>query len=235
VARSCEKFGCRQRADVAFGIDRMACVVWLEAYDEDEPRHLNRLCSEHATGLTLPRGWSFDDRRERSPRLFVAPHPTHEAQPPAKVPSKPRRRASNKTGAVPRRTSRDASAPMKRMDGPGLFDPTVPLNSPQLLPLPMVIPIPIAGDATVEITVPVGDTDRVGREESTAAGERPAYVPKFDRTSDVGGALNATGRLLRRAFSSQIKPVVTVDEQPVSDLPEQGDHIDDIDQGDHVE
>ena len=223
----------------------MACVVWLEAYDEDEPRHLNRLCFEHAAGLTLPRGWSFDDRRERSPRLFVAPRPAQEAQPPAKVSSKPRRRASNKTGAVPRRTSRDASAPMKRMDGPGLFDPTVPLNSPQLLPLPMVIPV--AGDATVET---VGDAGRVEhvehaenverienveRVQSTAGAERPAYAPKFDRTSDVGGALNATGRLLRRAFSSQIKPVVTVEEQPASDLPEQGDHLDDVNQGDHVE
>ncbi|MFM7081210.1 MAG: hypothetical protein ACKOYI_04500, partial [Actinomycetota bacterium] len=62
--------------------------------------------------------------------------------------------------------------------------------------------------------------------------------------SDVGGALNATGRLLRRAFSSQTKPI----ERPTSDdgtasqrrasntdsLP-QGDHIDDFNQGDHVE
>ena len=70
------------------------------------------------------------------------------------------------------------------------------------------------------------------------------YAPKFDRTSDVGGALNATGRLLRRAFSSQTKPIerpsmpdATSGQRRASDtdsLP-QGDHIDDFHQGDHVE
>ena len=63
----------------------------------------------------------------------------------------------------------------------------------------------------------------------------PTYEPRFDRTSDVGGVLNATGRLLRRAFNSQTKPI----ERPAGasdteSLP-QGDHIDDFHQGDHVE
>jgi hypothetical protein len=70
------------------------------------------------------------------------------------------------------------------------------------------------------------------------------YAPKFDRTSDVGGALKASGRLLSRAFSSQTKPI----ERPVAPDPTtgqrrrsdtdslpQGDHIDDFHQGDHVE
>ena len=84
----------------------------------------------------------------------------------------------------------------------------------------------------------VGDGGRVEETErldSTAEAGRPAYAPKFDRTSDVGGALNATGRLLRRAFSSQIKPVIAAAEPSPSDHPEQGDHIDDVNQGDHVE
>ncbi|MFM8713876.1 MAG: DUF3499 family protein, partial [Actinomycetota bacterium] len=125
MSRSCEKQGCNKPAEVAFGIDRMACVVWLENYDEDEPRHLNRLCDEHAARLTLPRGWSFDDRRERSPRLFVASHQRAKAEVASKSAAKPTskpRKSANKTGAIPRRTSRDTSAPLKRMDGPGLFD-----------------------------------------------------------------------------------------------------------------
>ena len=214
----------------------MACVVWLETYDEDEPRHLNRLCSEHAVALTLPRGWSFDDRRERSPRLFVASRPTPETQPPVKASSTPRRRTTNRTGALPRRTSREKSAPIKRLDGPGLFDPTVPLNSPQLSPLPRVIIE--TDDAPTAMVESVGDGGRVEETERldfTAEAGRPAYAPKFDRTSDVGGALNATGRLLRRAFSSQIKPVIAAAEPSPSDHPEQGDHIDDVNQGDHVE
>ncbi|MFM8016729.1 MAG: DUF3499 family protein, partial [Actinomycetota bacterium] len=59
MGRSCEKQGCNEAAEVAFGIDRIACVVWLETFDEDDQRHLNRLCDEHAGRLTLPRGWSF--------------------------------------------------------------------------------------------------------------------------------------------------------------------------------
>ncbi|MFM7666380.1 MAG: DUF3499 family protein [Actinomycetota bacterium] len=232
MSRSCEKQGCNKPAEVAFGIDRMACIVWLENYDEDEPRHLNRLCDEHAARLTLPRGWSFDDRRERSPRLFVASHQRAKSEVARKSAAKPRtkpRKRANKTGPIPRRTSRDTSAPLKRMDGPGLFDPTLPMDSPRLASLstePVVAAVDIAVD-----TVAVDTT-------------APAYAPKFDRTSDVGGALNATGRLLRRAFSSQTKPI----ERPTSDddttsqrrasntdsLP-QGDHIDDFNQGDHVE
>ncbi|MFM8714832.1 MAG: hypothetical protein ACKOE7_15975 [Actinomycetota bacterium] len=119
------------------------------------------------------------------------------------------------------------------MDGPGLFDPTLPMNSPRLAPL-STDPVVTAVDTTI-------DTVAVDTVVDTTA---PAYAPKFDRTSDVGGALNATGRLLRRAFSSQTKPI----ERPTSDddnasqrrapntdsLP-QGDHIDDFNQGDHVE
>lgn len=232
MTRSCEKQGCNEPADVAFGIDRVACVVWLENYDEDEQRHLNRLCDDHAARLTLPRGWSFDDRREHSPRLFVATRPNERplATKPAvatkttptsaspasgKPAAKSPRKGSNKTGAVPRRMSRDASSPMKRTDGPGLFDPTLPLNSPRLAPLPT-------------------DTEPESPDPS-AGNTKPVYAPKFDRTSDVGGTLNATGRLLRRAFSSQTKPIERPSGASESAVLPQGDHVDDFHQGDHVE
>ena len=250
MTRSCEKQGCNEPAEVAFGIDRIACVVWLENFDEDEPRHLNRLCDEHAGRLSLPRGWSFDDRRERSPRLFVAPRPAASraaatAKPVTKLPSaskptgtsnptaKPSRKNSNKTGAIPRRTSRDTSTPVKRMDGPSLFDPTLPMNSPRLAPLPAETPtrsvlIPTEPTESIEPTAPV-DAD------PSAGNTKPNYAPKFDRTSDVGGTLNATGRLLRRAFSSQTKPIERPRAATDTDSIPQGDHIDDFNQGDHVE
>jgi hypothetical protein len=252
MSRSCEKLGCNEPGEVAFGIDRNSCVVWLENYDPDDARHLNVLCTTHAARLTLPRGWSFDDRRERVPRLFVAPRPTAStsARTPAKgrdatTPTRrttatrrttPTRRTTkktapaagksgNKTGAVPRRTARDTSKPVKRMDGPGLFDPTRPMNSPRLPPLP--------GDATATNGVP-----RTASADTQPADQpvyQPAYQPKFDRTSDVGGTLNATGRLLRRAFSSQTKPIERPQVASDTDSLPQGDHIDDFHQGDHVE
>jgi hypothetical protein len=233
-------------------------VVWLETYDADEPRHLNRLCGDHAARLTLPRGWTFDDRREKSPRLFVAPRPAEakaktaakvtpiakaprsaSARPANKAGNKPSRTSSNNTTSIPRRTSRDASAPVKRYDGPGLFDPTLPIGSPKL-------DASFARDVVRNVaptTETTGGDDTAATDAQTASTDAQ-YAPKFDRTSDVGGALNAAGRLLSRAFSSQTKPIerpsmpdATSGQRRASDtdsLP-QGDHIDDFHQGDHVE
>ena len=235
VTKSCEKQGCNEPAEVAFGIDRVACVVWLETFDDDKQHHVNRLCDEHASRLTLPRGWTFDDRREKSPRLFVAARPQASSTKPStsnvKPLNKPLRKAEHtapkKIVPLPRRTSRDVSAPVKRSSGPGLFDPTLPMNSPVLRgPDAHRAPVAERADETADDTVdapveaPVSDAQ---------------YAPKFDRTSDVGGALNARGRLLARAFSSQTKPIERPAQSSNTDSLPQGDHIDDFNQGEHVE
>jgi hypothetical protein len=226
VTKSCEKQGCNEPAEVAFGIDRVACVVWLETFHDDKQHHVNRLCDEHASRLTLPRGWTFDDRREKSPRLFVAARPQASSAKPStsnvKPLNKPLRKAEHtapkKIVPLPRRTSRDVSAPVKRASGPGLFDPTLPMNSPVLTTPVLTTPVDDTVDAPVE--APVSDAQ---------------YAPKFDRTSDVGGALNARGRLLARAFSSQTKPIERPEQSSNTDSLPQGDHIDDFNQGEHVE
>ena len=230
MTKSCEKQGCNEPAEVAFGIDRVACVVWLETFDDDKQHHVNRLCDEHASRLTLPRGWTFDDRREKSPRLFVAARPQASSTKPStsnvKPLTKPLRKAEHtapkKIVPLPRRTSRDVSAPVKRANGPGLFDPTLPMNSPVLRAPVLNAPVDDTADVTVD-----------------APGEAPVsdaqYAPKFDRTSDVGGALNARGRLLARAFSSQTKPIERPEQPANTDSLPQGDHIDDFNQGEHVE
>ena len=215
---------------MAFGIDRIACVVWLETFDDDKQHHVNRLCDEHASRLTLPRGWTFDDRREKSPRLFVAARPPASSTKPStsnvKPLTKPLRKAEHtapkKIVPLPRRTSRDVSAPVKRASGPGLFDPTLPMNSPVLRAPVLNTPVDDTADRPVDAQVeaPVSDAQ---------------YAPKFDRTSDVGGALNARGRLLARAFSSQTKPIERPEQPANTDSLPQGDHIDDFNQGEHVE
>jgi hypothetical protein len=238
VTKSCEKQGCNEPAEVAFGIDRIACVVWLETFDDDKQHHVNRLCDEHASRLTLPRGWTFDDRREKSPRLFVAARPpVSNTKPPAsnvKPLAKPLRKAEHtapkKIVPLPRRTSRDVSAPVKRASGPGLFDPTLPMNSP-VLRAP-VLNTPVDDTADVRADRPV---DAPGDAQVEAPVSDAQYAPKFDRTSDVGGALNARGRLLARAFSSQTKPIERPEQPANTDSLPQGDHIDDFNQGEHVE
>ncbi len=238
MTKSCEKQGCNEPAEVAFGIDRVACVVWLETFDDDKQHHVNRLCDEHASRLTLPRGWTFDDRREKSPRLFVAARPSASSTKPlAKPLRKAERTAPKKIVPLPRRTSRDVSAPVKRASGPGLFDPTLPMNSPVLNTPVLKQPVLRAPDThrapmverAVETVVETVD-DTVDTPVSDAK-----YTPKFDRTSDVGGALNARGRLLARAFSSQTKPIQRPEQSANTDSLPQGDHIDDFNQGEHVE
>jgi hypothetical protein len=249
-------------------------VVWLENFDPDESRHLNALCAEHASRLTLPRGWSFDDRRERSPRLFNAPRPasaritpiakSKPAAKPAAKPAKPAakstpveplapaphsapkqsRTSGNKTTSVPRRTSRETVAPLKRYDGPGLFDPTIPLAPPApRVAMPIAsepeqldIAAPAATDsATMSDAAAVGTVVEPAVETPLSPEDEAKYEPRFDRTSDVGGVLNATGRLLRRAFNSQTKPIERPSRTSDTDSLPQGDHIDDFNQGDHVE
>jgi hypothetical protein len=140
--------------------------------------------------------------------------------------AKPLRKAEHtapkKIVPLPRRTSRDVSAPVKRASGPGLFDPTLPMNSPVLKAPVLNAPVDDTADVTVDVPVeaPVSDAQ---------------YAPKFDRTSDVGGALNARGRLLARAFSSQTKPIERPEQSANTDSLPQGDHIDDFNQGEHVE
>jgi len=265
VSRSCEKLGCSEPADVAYGIDRVACVVWLENFDSDDARHLNALCVDHASRLTLPRGWSFDDRRERSPRLFNAPRPATGARitplaksktaakpatkpttpapaaksaPAAKTSPKQPRTSGNKTSSVPRRTARETVAPVKRYDGPGLFDPTIPLAPPAPRAAePVVEPVaePFAEPAFIETTSPSVEPTLLDDTDAAPSGDEPKYEPRFDRTSDVGGVLNATGRLLRRAFNSQTKPIERPARASDTDSIPQGEHIDDFNQGDHVE
>ena len=238
VTKSCEKQGCNEPAEVAFGIDRIACVVWLETFDDDKQHHVNRLCDEHASRLTLPRGWTFDDRREKSPRLFVAARPPASSTKPStsnvKPLTKPLRKAEHtapkKIVPLPRRTSRDVSAPVKRANGPGLFDPTLPINSP-VLRAP-VLKKPVEDTAVVRADRPV---HAPGDAQVEAPVSDAQYAPKFDRTSDVGGALNARGRLLARAFSSQTKPIERPEQPANTDSLPQGDHIDDFNQGEHVE
>jgi hypothetical protein len=40
---------------------------------EVEAGSFNVMCTKHANILTVPRGWTIDDRREDPPRLFAAP------------------------------------------------------------------------------------------------------------------------------------------------------------------
>ena len=49
-----------------------------------ERDHAGRLCRRHANALSVPRGWTIDDRRELVPKLFVVKTSDEDEAPPVK-------------------------------------------------------------------------------------------------------------------------------------------------------
>lgn len=128
MRRSCERVGCSEPASVAYGIDIGTLIVWLEHASPDASHHMNLLCDRHAERLILPRGWSIDDRREGTSRLFVAAQKDRVA---AKTkPAAPKRDVATKAPRATARRERDATTQLRVVTNDGLFDPTVPMSPP---------------------------------------------------------------------------------------------------------
>lgn len=78
---------------MAYGFDAERLFVWLAVREPDsEPMHAGSLCLRHADAMVVPRGWTLDDRREPSPRLF-RPAPTEHR--PRERSSRPPHTAAN--------------------------------------------------------------------------------------------------------------------------------------------
>lgn len=70
VRRLCERPGCSAPAEVSYGIDNSALLVWIDNRPLPERELAGRLCRRHADAISVPRGWSIDDRRQAIPQLF---------------------------------------------------------------------------------------------------------------------------------------------------------------------
>lgn len=73
MSKQCERPVCSGPAEVLYGFDSSQLLVWLEKGPMPVGSRANALCRRHADALTVPKGWSIDDRREAAPRLFSAP------------------------------------------------------------------------------------------------------------------------------------------------------------------
>jgi hypothetical protein len=69
---------------VSYGIDHSTLVVWVDNKAVSERDHAGRLCRRHANALSVPRGWTIDDRRELVPKLFVVKTSDEDEAPPVK-------------------------------------------------------------------------------------------------------------------------------------------------------
>jgi Protein of unknown function (DUF3499) len=74
MTRHCDRPGCGERATATLAYQYATSTVWLDTVADEADPSTYDLCRRHATGLTVPRGWTLEDRRaETAPTsLFAA-------------------------------------------------------------------------------------------------------------------------------------------------------------------
>ena len=73
MAQQCERPGCAQPAAVEYIIDPHSLLLTLQNYEVVKGERRSALCATHGDRMSVPKGWSIDDRREDPPRLFKTP------------------------------------------------------------------------------------------------------------------------------------------------------------------
>lgn len=73
MAQQCERPGCAQPAAVEYIIDPQSLLLTLQNYEVVKGERRSALCAVHGDRMSVPKGWSIDDRRENPPRLFRTP------------------------------------------------------------------------------------------------------------------------------------------------------------------
>jgi hypothetical protein len=154
-------------------MNAQALLVTLENYAQVGNERRNCLCMKHADRLSVPRGWSIDDRRESVPRLFRPP-------PPVKV------KRDVTPAAGQRRKSRGDTV------RPKLFDrEVVQETAPAPVPAPTPPPPALAPAQVNEWEV---------RDDGLEETQAMQWKPSFDHTDDLGGILRPKGKMMSRAF-----------------------------------
>jgi hypothetical protein len=61
--RQCSRTGCSERAEVTLTYHYGRSQVWLDHLSAERDPHAYDLCDRHAGRLSVPSGWSLEDRR----------------------------------------------------------------------------------------------------------------------------------------------------------------------------
>jgi Protein of unknown function (DUF3499) len=89
VSKLCERPGCSEPGAAAYGMVPEDLLFWIAPLADAPTDDPNVLCRRHADAMVVPRGWTLDDRREPTPRLFK-PRPAPAQAPPAPAPRRRR-------------------------------------------------------------------------------------------------------------------------------------------------
>jgi hypothetical protein len=177
MSKLCERPGCSNPGEAAYGMVAEDLLFWIEPLDRHPAGTANVLCRRHADAMTVPRGWTLDDRRQAGgPRLF-----------------QPQRFAGAEPAAEASRRSRSRGAAGHRgeqlqLDGTGEI-PRPELAPDQLAPDDLT-------DADLAVTEPA---------DGPPSDEAP-WVPAFDTDDDLDGLLKVSSPLLSRAFRGDQRP-----------------------------
>jgi len=206
--------------------DSSAAVLWLEAWSPESGRPVppsarGAVCQRHGDAMAPPQGWTLDDRREAVPRLFK-PKLVKTESPKAGEDKKPRRpRGSDLPRPRLFGESKEAvsgrAAPKSDPKSDAKSDPISPVESPRVdrsNPLPET-PREVVAERSVAPSVEPASVEPASVDPAPADGivddpdgtgdglppdSTKPWVPFFDPDDDLGGALDATGPLLREAF-----------------------------------
>ena len=113
AVRATRVLGCRGDG---LRVRRRPPLVWLAPRDPDgDPLRAGSLCKRHADAMVVPLGWTLDDRREPTPRLFRTARRGRRGRaagsPAAAPPSAAQRRERTRRRSSARRAGRRRVAP----------------------------------------------------------------------------------------------------------------------------
>ncbi|MEX0768997.1 MAG: DUF3499 family protein, partial [Microthrixaceae bacterium] len=77
MARLCVRTGCDHFAEAQLTFDPVNLHAWIDSLTS-EPGPAQELCERHAAHLTVPQGWTYEDRRNS---LIAEDPPESEPEP----------------------------------------------------------------------------------------------------------------------------------------------------------
>jgi hypothetical protein len=162
-------------------------LFWIAPMTGTPRDDQNVLCLRHADAMSVPRGWTLDDRREEIPRLFMPRH--------ARTTSRTSRRART---ARPKRGAPPEPVEQLVIDGTGEIErPALPPESAD------PAPVTTAPPDRVDAPDPVGAPDSIDASVDDDVGP---WRPSFDHANDLDGLLEVSSPLLARAFRGTDRP-----------------------------
>ncbi len=71
MSKLCEHPGCSDVGAAQYGMVPEDLLFWVAPISAGPSDDQRVLCRRHADAMSVPRGWTLDDRREETPRLFM--------------------------------------------------------------------------------------------------------------------------------------------------------------------